>query len=412
MSKEGHRLSVIIPAYNEENGICSILDRVLSIRPALGEIGLDGPEVLVVDDGSRDGTAACVAAYTSVRLVRHNTNHGYGAALKTGFCEASGDLLSFLDADGTYPPEYLPALCKEALNGAELVIGSRMAGADSQMPTVRRLGNAIFASLVSLVGNQHVGDSASGMRVFHRDILERVYPLPDGLNFTPVMTTRAVHEGIKMVEVPIAYSERVGRSKLNVVRDGVRFLNSILWTAMSYNPVRILGLLGLAGVAFAGLISLALVLMRLGGVTNIGPWGVFAVYLALVLGVAGVSVFSLGAMFNYLLALVHKRPIRQGLFGKPIFNPSLDSQFWWMGGLAIAAGIAVGAVSLVLSFGGWEMARLWLWLLGSAMLILMGVQLAISWVVMQVLAEVSQREVRVGNDLAAESKIARDQAAP
>ena len=77
-----------------------------------------------------------------------------------------------------------------------------------------------------------------------------------------------------------------------------------------------------------------------------------------------------------------------------------------MGGLAVAAGLAVGAVSLVLGFGGWQMARLWLWLLGSAMLILIGVQLVISWIVMRVLEELSQREVQVGNDLAAECKIA------
>jgi len=125
-----------------------------------------------------------------VRLVSHETNRGYGAALKTGFCHSTGDLLAFLDADGTYPPEHFPQLCCAALAGADLVIGSRMAGAKSQMPPVRRVGNLIFATLVSLVGNHRVSDSASGMRVFRREILERLYPLPDGLEFTPVMSTR------------------------------------------------------------------------------------------------------------------------------------------------------------------------------------------------------------------------------
>lgn len=407
MDVKTHTLSVVIPAYNEEGGIRAILDRVLGVRSALQEAGVDNLEVLVVDDGSRDQTAALVQAYADVRLVRHNTNHGYGAALKTGFYEATGDLLAFLDADGTYPPEHLPQLCRAALDGAELVIGSRMAGADSQMPRVRRLGNEIFARLVSAVGNAEVSDSASGMRVFRRDVLFRMYPLPDGLNFTPVMTTRAIHEGIKMVEVPIPYSERVGRSKLSVVRDGMRFLNSILWTAMTYNPVRILGAIGVASAALATLIVLALACLRLRGVTELGPWGVFAVYLSLLLAVAGVSLFNLGAMFNYLLAIMHRRPIRQGLFGKPIFDPPLDRQFWWMGGLAFIVGLVVGVVSLALSFGGWDIARLWLWLLGSAMLMLVGVQLVISWMVMRVLEEVSQREAQVGNDLQAEGKIAR-----
>jgi glycosyltransferase involved in cell wall biosynthesis len=174
-----------------------------------------------------------------------------GAALKTGFSEARGELIGFLDADGTYPPEYFPQLCLEALKGGELVIGSRMSGAESKMPLTRRVGNLFFATLLTLVGRQRVSDSASGMRVFKREVLERVYPLPDGLNLTPVMSTRAIHEGIRMVEVPIPYSERLGRSKLSVVRDGRIFLESIIWTALAYNPVRIMGTIGLVGVGLA-----------------------------------------------------------------------------------------------------------------------------------------------------------------
>jgi glycosyltransferase involved in cell wall biosynthesis len=395
------KLSVIIPAYNEEGGISKIIDRVLSIRPGLEAMGMAGPEVVVVDDGSRDRTVDIVSGYADVKLIRHEKNRGYGGALKTGFLNATGDLLAFLDADGTYPPEHFPELCRAALGGADLVIGSRMAGAQSEMPPVRRLGNLIFATLVSLVGNHRVSDSASGMRVFRREVLQQLYPLPDGLNFTPVMSTRAIHENIKMVEVPIPYSERVGRSKLNVVNDGMRFLNSIVWTALSYNPVRILGALGLAGVALMVVIAAVLTALRLSGVSHLGAWGVFAVFNALVFGVAGVSLFNLGAMFNYLVSLFQKRPVKQGLFGKPIFDPPLDRHFWWMGGLATLAGLAVGAVSLVLGLNGWDMSRLWLWLLGGSMLILVGVQLVISWLVMRVLEELAQREVKVGLDLQA-----------
>jgi len=401
------RLSIVIPAYNEEKGIAAILDRVLSVRPSLRALGMAEPEVLVVDDGSRDRTSEIVRGYRNVRLVRHEKNRGYGAALKTGFCNATGDLLAFLDADGTYPPEHFPELCRAALSGADLVIGSRMAGAESEMPPVRRLGNLIFATLVSLVGNHRVSDSASGMRVFRREVLERLYPLPDGLNFTPVMSTRAIHEGVKMVEVPIPYSERVGRSKLSVVNDGMRFFNSIVWTALSYNPVRILGALGLAGVTLAVVVVAALTALRLSGVAHLGPWGVFAVFNALVFGVAGVSLFNLGAMFNYLVTLFQKQPVKQGLFGKPIFDPPLDRHFWWMGGLLVLMGGSVAVGSLVLSLGGWDMSRLWLWLLGGSMLILMGVQLAISWLVMRVLEELSQREIKVGLDLDAKSAVER-----
>jgi glycosyltransferase involved in cell wall biosynthesis len=216
----------------------------------------------VVDDGSRDRTAEVAAGIQGVTLVRHPKNRGYGAALKTGFSQARGDLIGFLDADGTYPPEYFPKLCQSAMNGSDLVIGSRMAGEDSQMPLTRRVGNLFFATLLTLLGRQKVTDSASGMRVFKREILEHIYPLPDGLNLTPVMSTRALHEGITILEVPIPYSERVGRSKLSVIHDGRVFLQSMVWTALSYNPVRFLGLIGMVGMGISGLIFISLLIAQ------------------------------------------------------------------------------------------------------------------------------------------------------
>jgi glycosyltransferase involved in cell wall biosynthesis len=392
-------LSVVIPAYNEENGIEEISRRVLGVKEALQEVGVDQLELIVVDDGSRDRTAEIAGAIDGVRLIKHAKNRGYGGALKTGFSRASGELIGFLDADGTYPPEYFPQLCVKALNGSELVIGSRMAGAESHMPLTRRVGNVFFATLLTIVSRQHVTDSASGMRVFKREVLERIYPLPDGLNLTPVMSTRAIHEGIRMDEVPIPYSERLGRSKLSVVRDGRIFLESMIWTVLTYNPVRILGLIGLGGMAIAALVGLGLVIARLSGVTTLGTIGVAALYWALISGVAGISIFALGVTFNYLVSLFYKEPIRQGLFGKPIFDPPLETHFGWLGLLGFLAGLALGIVSLVLGLNGWEVARLWLYMLGSAMLILVGVQLIIYWVLMHVLQELSQRDELARKDL-------------
>ena len=384
-------LTVVIPAYNEERGIADIIQRTLGASMDLPSAGVDGGmELLIVDDGSKDRTAEIAAGFSSVRLIQHEKNRGYGAALKTGFSRAMGDLIGFLDADGTYPPEHFPELCKEALNGAELVIGSRMSGADSEKPITRRIGNVFFARLLSLIGRQHVTDTASGMRVL---------PLPDGLNLTPVMSTRAIHEGIRMKELPIPYDERVGNSKLSVVHDGTLFLQSMVWTVLTYNPVRILGLIGLAGVAFAALVGLGLLIARLSGVTSLSPTGVAAVYAAMVAAVVGISFFALGATFNYLVSLFAKRPIRQGLFGKPIFNPSLDHYFGWIGLSSLLIGVALGTVSLTLGIRGWEIARLWLYLLGAAMLILLGTQLVIFWILMRVLDEVSQRDALVTKDI-------------
>jgi hypothetical protein len=308
-------------------------------------------------------------------------------------------LIGFLDADGTYPPEYFPQLCLVALNGGDLVIGSRLMTEKSHMPLTRRIGNLFFANLLSLLGRERISDSASGMRVFKREVLERIYPLPDGLNLTPVMSTRAIHEGIRMAEVPIPYSERVGRSKLSVVRDGSIFLQSILWTVLTYNPVRILGLIGLGGMGIAGLVAAGLVVARLNGITTLGPWSVASLFAALVSGVIGISLFALGSTFNYLVSLFYKEPIRQGLFKRPLFNPPLDHHFGWVGLLGLATGLGLASISFGLGINGWAISRLWLYLLGSAMMILIGVQLIIYWLLMRVLEELSKREALIKRDM-------------
>lgn len=396
-------LSIVIPAYNEEHGIAEIVERVLAVQKDLPAVGVDDMELLIVDDGSKDNTAfiaqGLAEKFSTVRIICHPKNKGYGAALKTGFANARGELIGFLDADGTYPPEYFPKLCLAALDGCDIVVGSRMAGSDSKMPVTRRVGNFFFANLLTLLSSQRVSDSASGMRVFKREVLENIYPLPDGLNLTPVMSTRALHEGIRITEVPIPYSERLGRSKLSVVRDGMTFLQSMLWTVLAYNPVRVLGMIGLVGLVLALLIVGGLTAARFNGVTTLGLWGVAAVYTALIAAVTGVSIFALGATFNYLVSLFYKRPIRQGLFGKPLFKHSLERHFGWLGLTLSILGLAA-AVTIV-SIGdvnGWEINRIWLWLSGSAMLFLTGVQLVIYWVLMRVLQELSQSEFKASQD--------------
>ncbi|MCB8927444.1 MAG: glycosyltransferase family 2 protein [Ardenticatenaceae bacterium] len=393
-------LSVVIPAYNEEDGIAEIAHRVLAVRDSLREVGVDGLELLVVDDGSKDKTVEIARSIDGVTLIKHPQNKGYGGALKTGFSQAKGELIGFLDADGTYPPEYFPKLCVEAMNGSEIVVGSRMAGADSQMPLTRRVGNFFFANLLSLLGRQRITDSASGMRVFKKEVLQKIYPLPDGLNLTPVMSTRALHEQIKMTEIPIPYSERLGRSKLSVVHDGRLFLESMVWTAMTYNPVRILGLVGLAGIIIAALVVIGLVVARIGDTTSLGAWGVTAVFTALITSVGGISIFALGVTFNYMVSIFHKQPIRQGLFRKPIFKTPINHHFGWLGILAVVLGLILGIGSLSLAINqNWPIQRVWLYLLGSAMSTLVGLQLIIYWVLLRVLEELSQREILAKRDL-------------
>ncbi len=392
-------LSVVIPAYNEQDGIVQIIERVRAVKPALAAQQVE-LELLVVDDGSRDQTSALASECADTRVIRHPANRGYGAALKTGFRSARGEYIGFLDADGTYPPEAFPELCA-ALESqhADLVVGSRMSGAASEMPPMRRIGNLVFAGMLSILSGVRVRDSASGMRVFRREILPQIYPLPDGLNLTPAMTTRAIHENLKIVEVPIAYSERIGRSKLSVVRDGMRFTNTIVWTTMTYNPVRVWGGVGLALGAVAALLALLLVADVAMSNTLLGAFAPFAAFVMMVTGVVGASIFSLGVMFSYLIAIFTDKPVRRGMFGRVIFDPPLDYSFGWFGMLAAGAGIVISLVAFVFSLQGVNVSQLWLWFLLAALLIMVGVQLGIAYIVIRALDELTRRHAESQRDL-------------
>src|SRR6185503_12357265 len=121
---------------------------------------------------------------------------------------------------------------------------------------------------------------------------------------------------------------------------------SIIWTALNYNPVRPLGLIGLGSLAISLLIALGIVLARLQGITFLGPLGAFTLFAAVILAVAGISLLTLGVSFNYFVALFHKTPVKQGLFGKPVF-PGLEQHFGFMGLVMFGFGILMALGSFL-----------------------------------------------------------------
>ncbi|MSV35728.1 MAG: glycosyltransferase family 2 protein [Bryobacterales bacterium] len=253
------KLGIAIPALNEEDNIESIIERSLAAGRYIKEhSAVTEVEVTVVSDGSTDRTVERAVKYGDlIRLIVFTRNQGYGAAIKEAWTKSDADLLGFLDADGTCDPEFFAPLCNQLIkNDNDVVLGCRL-NENSEMPLLRRVGNLMFATLLSLFARTRVRDTTSGMRVVRRSSLNRLFPLPDGLHFTPAMSARAMLSGaLRISEVDMPYHERVGESKLHVIKDGLRFLRVILESAFLYRPSRPLNVAAFVMLASATVLML------------------------------------------------------------------------------------------------------------------------------------------------------------
>lgn len=240
------KLLIAIPALNEEQSIRSIIQRSLDAREFIvANSPVTEIAITVVSDGSTDSTVERAKEFEGrIKVIVFPKNRGYGAAIMEAWSHSDADLLSFLDADGTCDPRFFASLCQTLdVQKADIVLGCRINSA-SKMPPIRRLGNFLFATLLSGLASKTVRDTASGMRVIRRGALRHLYPLPTGLQFTPAMSSRAMlSDSMSIAEIDMPYSEREGRSKLSVLKDGFRFLGVILSTTLLYRPGKILGLL-------------------------------------------------------------------------------------------------------------------------------------------------------------------------
>jgi len=247
--QERVELSIVVPAYNEEQAIGPVL---ASIRETMESAGFVY-EVLVVDDGSEDNTAA-VAESAGGRVLRHTENRGYGASLKTGIRHAAYSLIAITDADGTYPNERLPDLARLAVRGSyDMVVGARTGGI-VKIPLVRRPAKWALNRLANHLARMPIPDLNSGLRVFRREVYEElVRYLPSGFSFTTTLTLAMLSNNYLVHYVPISYHVRVGSSKIRPVKDTLNMLGLILRTVMYFAPLRVLlpisGLLLLAALA-------------------------------------------------------------------------------------------------------------------------------------------------------------------
>jgi Glycosyl transferase family 2 len=255
-SSSGSRMKLLIaiPALNEEASIQQIIERCLQARKEIIETSpVTEVDITVVSDGSTDRTVELASRFTDrIKLIVFPKNRGYGAAIKEAWAQSNAELLGFLDADGTCDPRFFSQLSNALKeHGADMALGCRL-NVHSKMPWVRRVGNSLFASILSLLSSSRVRDTASGMRVVRRKCLPELLPLPDGLHFTPAMSARAIlSDTVRTVEIDMPYEEREGESKLRPGRDGLRFLKAIFDAALLYRPARPLAMLGLLWLAIA-----------------------------------------------------------------------------------------------------------------------------------------------------------------
>lgn len=225
-------VAVVIPAFNEEGGVGPIVTRVQS---ALVDTGLSF-DVVVVDDGSTDGTAL-EAEMHGARVIRQEQNSGYGASLKKGIHATRSRFVVITDADGTYPPEQIGTLLLDA-EKHDMVVGAR-AMTDVSIPVIRRPAKRFLGWLASYLSGHHIPDLNSGLRVMRRSVLMQfLHLLPSGFSFTSTITLSMLCTDHRVKYVPVACAPRVGSSKIRA-RDFQAFLMLVLRTIVLFNPLKI-----------------------------------------------------------------------------------------------------------------------------------------------------------------------------
>ena len=279
--------SVILPAKNESEGLRRTLPRLLEVLP--------GAEIIVVDDGSTDDTAA-VAASFGVRVVSSPYSMGNGAAVKRGTRAATRDVLVFMDADGQHDPAHIPRLLERLAEGYDMVVAAR--DGSGQASVGRGLANRLYNRLASWMTGHRVLDLTSGFRVVRAErFVEFLHLLPNGFSYPTTSTMAFFRSAYPVAYVPVRVDARVGTgSHIRPLKDGIRFLLIIFKIATLYSPLKLFAPVG-AGFFLLGVGYYSWTFVSQGRFTNMS---------ALLLS-AAVIVFLIGLVSEQITSLIYRR---------------------------------------------------------------------------------------------------------
>lgn len=228
-------VSFVVPSYNEEEAIETVLSQINDTMRTL-RVSF---EVIVVDDGSSDDTARRAALVPGVKVISHTHNRGTGAARTTGVRAAQGSYIVMTDADGTYPLDAVPEMLQLLDEGAAMVIGARNREAGT-VPWLRRPAKNFIRALASYMVEYKIPDLNSGLRAMRKDLIEKFYGiLPNSHSWVSTITMAAISSGYCVRWVPIEYHKRIGRSTFHPVRDTYNYLTLVVRTIMYFNPLRL-----------------------------------------------------------------------------------------------------------------------------------------------------------------------------
>lgn len=226
--------SIIIPIYNERDHIKNVLAQInLSLKNHFINY-----EVIVIDDGSIDGSGDILKNEEGIKLISHTIRQGYGSAIKTGIKNSKHDTIVIIDGGDTYPTRDIPKLVRY-LKDSDMVVGMRT-GKVVKIPFIRRPIKYLLGQLANYLSETKIPDLNSGFRVFKKNIVEKFsHILPNGFSFTTTITLAMHSEGYRIRYVPINYFKRKGKSKINPLRDTLNFIQLIIRTILYFNPLKI-----------------------------------------------------------------------------------------------------------------------------------------------------------------------------